>query len=85
MPLGEKPMLFEDEWPPLPAAFSLGASTITACVVSMIPAMEQAFCSPLRVTFAGSSTPCTQVCVKENVRHTICSPPTSQFCYAPNP
>eukprot|EP00878_Enallax_costatus_P029622 GHUV01032151.1.p1 GENE.GHUV01032151.1~~GHUV01032151.1.p1 ORF type:complete len:102 (-),score=14.25 GHUV01032151.1:80-385(-) len=35
----------------------LSFSTITACVVSMMPAMLQLFMRPLRVTLAGSMTP----------------------------
>lgn len=36
--------------PPPPAALGLRVSTMTACVVSMMPAMPHAFVSPLRVT-----------------------------------
>src|SRR5271165_6862061 len=43
--------------PPAAAAFSSLISAMRASVVSIRPAMEAAFCSARRVTFAGSMTP----------------------------
>eukprot|EP00878_Enallax_costatus_P047600 GHUV01058527.1.p1 GENE.GHUV01058527.1~~GHUV01058527.1.p1 ORF type:complete len:118 (+),score=34.77 GHUV01058527.1:198-551(+) len=40
-----------------PGTSGLCFSTITACVVNMMPAILHEFIKPLRVTFAGSITP----------------------------
>ena len=58
MPFGIMPPPPPPPMPPPPPAAALGlrVSTMTACVVSMMPAMPHALVSPLRVTCGGQQT-----------------------------